>query len=112
MLKWTGEDARQGTVRGSRVHTCTPVKHFLVIFGGLNHRVRYNDVWIYDTKNKAWTELRVEASEAEVPAPRAHHAATVVGDKLYVFGGYGGHGKAYDDMYVLDFEPLWRNRRR
>ena len=29
--------------------------------------------------------------------------ATVVGDKLYVFGGYGGHGKAYDDMYVLDF---------
>ena len=103
MLKWTGEIAGKGPSARSR-HTCTPVEHFLVIFGGLNHRVRYNDVWIYDTKNKAWTELRVEASEAEdVPAPRAHHAATVVGDKLYVFGGYGGHGKAYDDMYVLDF---------
>ena len=64
VLKWTGEIAGKGPSARSR-HTCTPVKHFLVIFGGLNHRVRYNDLWIYDTKNKAWTELRVEASEAE-----------------------------------------------
>ena len=81
------------------------VKHCLVFFGGLNHRVRYNDVWIYDTKQQVWTELKVSAKDTaeDVPPPRAHHGATLVDDRLFVFGGYGGHGKAYDDMYILDF---------
>ena len=41
-------------------HTCTVVKHFLVVFGGLNHRERYSDVWIYDTKTRTWAEILCE----------------------------------------------------
>jgi dynein heavy chain, axonemal len=84
-------------------HTCTVVKHFLVFFGGLNHRTRYADVWVYDTKKKEWTELQCEGGEEDVPSPRAHHSATLVGEQLFIFGGYGGHGKSSNELFVLDF---------
>ena len=64
------------------------VKHCLVFFGGLNHRVRYNDVWIYDTKQQVWTELKVSAKDTaeDVPPPRAHQrrhdVAVLVRDRV------------------------------
>ena len=106
LLNWTGEIKTPGAGPSARSrHTCTAVKHFLVVVGGLNHRTRYNDVWVFDTKAKVWTELLCEAKDVEdgVPSPRAHHTATLVGDQLFVFGGYGGHGKSCDDLFVLDF---------
>ena len=103
LLNWTGEVGGAGPSPRSR-HTCTAVKHFLVVVGGLNHRVRHNDVWIFDTKQKKWTELKVQAKDAEdIPSPRAHHTATLVGNQLFLFGGYAGHGKSCDDLHVLDF---------
>jgi len=39
------------------------------------------------------------------PSPRGAHTATLIGDKVWVFGGYGGVGYArrdFNDMYTLD----------
>jgi len=79
------------------------IKHLLLVFGGLNHRERYSDVWVYDTKTKKWSELAVEG---EAPAARAHHTATLIGDQVFVFGGYGGHGKSYNELAVLDLGTM------
>ncbi|CAD7704939.1 unnamed protein product [Ostreobium quekettii] len=69
-----------------------------LIFGGINKRQRYNDVWVFDWKTKAWSQPAVEGTP---PAPRAHFTATKFFDKVFIFGGYGGHGEVYDDLWLL-----------
>lgn len=73
----------------------------LVIFGGLDKRKRYNDIWRFNTNDKKWT--CVEA-EGPAPEPRAHFTATKFFDKVFVFGGYGGNGQVYADMWILHIE--------
>lgn len=55
----------------------------------------------YDPATRAWTAL------APLPAPRSSHDAVVIGDKLYVVGGWTlagpGGGKWLDDALVFDF---------
>jgi hypothetical protein len=46
----------------------------------------------------SWSQAYVAGSS---PAARSRHTATVVGSKLYVFGG-GDDSRVYNDLYVLD----------
>eukprot|EP00955_Chlamydomonas_euryale_P009188 98566-Chlamydomonas_euryale.AAC.2 len=76
----------------------------LLIFGGLNKRTRYNDVWVLDMDepHKEWKQVEVAADEEHgCPEPRAHFTATRFGQMVFVFGGYGGYGQVYNDMWVL-----------
>ncbi len=70
----------------------------LLIFGGLNKRVRYNDVWVFNYDDKAWTCVEAVGT---APEPRAHFTATRFGSRIFVFGGYGGSGQVYNEMWVL-----------
>lgn len=75
----------------------------LLVFGGLDQRLRYNDVWLLDVESKTWTKVEVEG---EVPMARAHHTATLHGPKILIFGGYGGNGQALSDLVALNIgEP-------
>ncbi|CAM9508868.1 unnamed protein product, partial [Phaeothamnion confervicola] len=59
---------------------------------------------------RSWRVVPQNASNplAEVPGPRSGSASVVVGNKLYMFGGYGGNGRL-DDFYEFDFVTrLWR----
>ena len=50
---------------------------------------------------------RNQANPAGGPSPRANTSATLIGNKIYVFGGHGGLNfsrKAFDDMYTFDIE--------
>jgi N-acetylneuraminic acid mutarotase len=41
----------------------------------------------------------------DVPKARAYHSATVVDDKIYIFGGMineGTYSTYFDDMHVID----------
>ena len=71
-------------------------------FGGLGYQHRYNDTWSFDISTRKWTELQCTGS---IPSPRVGHAAVLVDDAMYVFGGlstdegqYLGH---MDDLYAL-----------
>jgi N-acetylneuraminic acid mutarotase len=62
----------------------------------------------YDPATGEWTDL------APLPDPRSSHDAAMLGDKLYVFGGWklegGGDGKWHDIGCVYDFaaeNPKW-----
>ena len=75
-------------------------KKRLLIFGGIDHRKRFNDLWVLDVSTWKWSQPAVTG---EAPKPRAHHTMSVVNNnKLYLFGGYGGHGKVFGDVFVLD----------
>ena len=97
----------------------------LLIFGGFrNENMRLNDLWIFDVVKWGWSQPNKEHNkEASVPnamnmtawpncpSPRGGHSATVFGDYIYIFGGYGGYGysrRDLDDLYVLDtLEWTW-----
>jgi dynein heavy chain len=102
-------------------HTTTRFGTKLVVFGGFqDDSKRFNDVWVLDTNAYKWTQPIKLKSESEIspdtslrnrlgpsPFPRGEHASAKVGEKLYVFGGYGGHGYArrdFNDLYALHTE--------
>jgi N-acetylneuraminic acid mutarotase len=67
-------------------HTATVIgEGKILVFGGLDRRKRYNDVWVLDTMQKTWTCV---VPEGKAPSPRAHHSATLVDNVLWVLGGY------------------------
>lgn len=70
----------------------------LLVFGGLNKRVRYNDVWLLNHEEKTWTAVEVGGT---APEPRAHFTATRFGNRVFIYGGYGGSGQVYNEMWVL-----------
>jgi dynein heavy chain len=91
----------------------------IFIFGGYHSSdQRLNDVWIFDSVGRQWHQPNPEHNaEAQiphqltnivwpnVPSPRAGHSATLVGDNIYIFGGYGGMGysrRDLDDLYIFN----------
>jgi hypothetical protein len=66
-------------------------------FGGAGRHC-YNDTWSFDITTRKWTELRCTGS---VPFARASHAAVLVGDIMYVFGG-----RTIDGTYLGDLAAL------
>lgn len=64
-------------------------------FGGTDGQYHYNDTWCYDTNTQIWVEL---SCIGYIPVPREGHAATLVDDVMYVFGGRGVDGKDLEDL--------------
>jgi dynein heavy chain len=88
-------------------HTANCIKETQVlIFGGIGEKTRFNDCAILDTESEvpAWHD---PAPTGVAPSPRSYHTATVLKDKIYIFGGYGGHGmrrQNFNDLHVLDLQ--------
>ena len=67
----------------------------------LANKKKFHSVQLRQARAHAGTSrLQVEG---EAPPSRAHHSATLIGNKLYIWGGYGGHGRTYADLWILDF---------
>lgn len=64
-------------------------------FGGTDCQYHYNDTWVFDTTTNTWTELTCIGF---IPSPREGHAASLVDDVIYVFGGRGVDGKDLGDL--------------
>ncbi|TFK30826.1 hypothetical protein FA15DRAFT_579721 [Coprinopsis marcescibilis] len=64
-------------------------------FGGTDGSYHYNDTWSFDLKTGRWTELQCIGF---IPSPREGHAAALVDDVIYVFGGRGVDGKDLNDL--------------
>ncbi|XP_063303285.1 host cell factor 2 isoform X1 [Pelobates fuscus] len=59
----------------------------LYIFGGMSGS-RLDDLWELDIETMTWTSSEVKGP---VPLPRSLHTANVIGNKMYVFGGWTPH---------------------
>ena len=97
-------------------------------FGGFYSSTnRLNDVHIFDTVSMSWVQPLDAQSEftprgnhmptkdawPSTPTPRGGHSANIIGDEMYVFGGYGGQGysrRDFNDRFVLELENdfKWR----
>ncbi|KAI0756782.1 hypothetical protein C8Q80DRAFT_1224263 [Daedaleopsis nitida] len=70
-------------------HTCVAYRNELIVFGGTDGRYHYNDTWAFDFSSKTWSEL---SCTGYIPCQREGHAAALVDDIMYVFGGRGVDG--------------------
>lgn len=64
-------------------------------FGGTNGTQWFNDVWSYDPRQVAWTQLDCIGY---IPAPREGHSAALVNDVMYIFGGRTEDGTDLGDL--------------
>eukprot|EP00282_Hemiselmis_andersenii_P033114 CAMPEP_0169473832 /NCGR_PEP_ID=MMETSP1042-20121227/25923_1 /TAXON_ID=464988 /ORGANISM="Hemiselmis andersenii, Strain CCMP1180" /LENGTH=751 /DNA_ID=CAMNT_0009587801 /DNA_START=155 /DNA_END=2407 /DNA_ORIENTATION=- len=82
----------------------------LMIFGGIGEKTRYADCAILDTESEVptWQDPQPQGMG---PSPRSYHTATKCGERVYIFGGYGGQGmrrQNFNDLHVLDVtNNLW-----
>ncbi|XP_048011499.1 host cell factor 2 isoform X1 [Megalobrama amblycephala] len=66
----------------------------LYIFGGMcGHRL--NDLWQLDIETMTWS---LPPTRGQPPLPRSLHTSNVIGNKLYVFGGWVPVGEAEEAL--------------
>lgn len=76
-------------------HTIVSFNEKLYLFGGTNGEHWFNDVWSYDPRTNIWTQ---QDCIGFIPKEREGHAAAIVGDVMYIFGGRTDEGVDLGDL--------------
>nr|NP_726567.2 host cell factor, isoform F [Drosophila melanogaster]AAN06530.2 host cell factor, isoform F [Drosophila melanogaster] len=90
----------------------------LLIYGGMSG-CRLGDLWLLETDSMTWSKPK---TSGEAPLPRSLHSSTMIGNKMYVFGGWvplvindsksttEREWKCTNTLAVLDLETMtWEN---
>ena len=75
---------------------------FLYVFGGAADSTLPNDLHCYDLDSQVWSII-IPASTSHVPSGRLFHAASVIRDAMYIFGGTIDNNVRSGDMYRFQF---------
>jgi N-acetylneuraminic acid mutarotase len=78
----------------------------LYLFGGTDGSYHYNDTWSYDLATGEWVEI---SCIGYIPHPREGHAAAIVDDVMYVFGGRDVNGKDLGDLAAFRITSEYRS---
>ncbi|KRZ37152.1 Kelch domain-containing protein 3, partial [Trichinella pseudospiralis] len=94
-------------------HTCCVYGSMMIIFGGFVEYTQQfsNDVFILDLDTFIWRKPNVTGTP---PIWRDFHTATVIGDRMYVFGGRSDEAAPYHsnveryptDLFYLDLSTF------
>uniref|UniRef100_A0A7S3QKW4 ACB domain-containing protein n=1 Tax=Dunaliella tertiolecta TaxID=3047 RepID=A0A7S3QKW4_DUNTE len=82
----------------------------LVILGGHIKSKDANSplpVRIYHTSCNAWEVVQASGTS---PSPRGGHSSSLVGNKLYIFGGEDASRRALGDLHILDLPSMMWER--
>ena len=65
----------------------------------------YNDVHVLTLDGSAWHQppARCAPAPCSLPAPREGHTASLVGSKLWIYGGVGRVGRSYTGLTHLAY---------
>jgi N-acetylneuraminic acid mutarotase len=85
-------------------HTAVVIKTDLIFFGGHHYSgggkfTYYNDTTVLDLETNTWHVVKCGGTK---PSPRYGHTASVIGNRMYIFGGKGPDEKLYNDIFFLD----------
>ena len=82
----------------SPLPSTSPLVIMFCRFGGRGGPHVFNDTWSFNISTRKWTELQCTGS---VPSPGVGHAAVLVDDIMFVFGG-----RTIDGTYLGDLTAL------
>jgi N-acetylneuraminic acid mutarotase len=75
------------------------------MFGGEFQGNKLDEFWTFDITRETWSQINVLGTR---PLARSHHASTVIGNILFVWGGAGDSG-ALGDFYSYNTDSNeWR----
>ena len=77
----------------------------IILFGGADDVMAYNDVHVLSLDGTVWhtPPTRCAPAPCLLPTPREGHSASLVGTKLWVYGGVGRVGRAYTGLTHLAY---------
>lgn len=90
-------------------HSACIIKTKMFVFGGKGPDcLKYNDTWIFDTKNLLWSQVNVkEDIDSLPPLARSGHSMLTYRGKLVVFGGMQQVLQEMSDLSL--FDPRYRS---
>eukprot|EP01080_Neovahlkampfia_damariscottae_P005360 gene5360-9168_t len=74
----------------------------LILYGGSNWTLFFSSVFIYNLDKAEWREI---ITDGEIPEPRIWHTSSIIGLKMYIFGG-GNEKSLFKSIYSLDLFQL------
>ncbi|XP_026187799.1 host cell factor 1b isoform X2 [Mastacembelus armatus] len=74
----------------------------LIIYGGMSG-CRLGDLWVLNIDSLTWSKPTLSGT---APLPRSLHSATIINNKMYVFGGWVP--LVMDDVKVATHEKEWK----
>ncbi|XP_017775634.1 PREDICTED: leucine-zipper-like transcriptional regulator 1 [Nicrophorus vespilloides] len=83
-------------------HTMVAFDRHLYVFGGAADNTLSNDLHCFDLDSQTWSVV-LPAAESIVPSGRLFHAAAVVGDAMFIFGGTVDNNVRSGEMYRFQF---------
>ncbi|XP_022913249.1 leucine-zipper-like transcriptional regulator 1 homolog [Onthophagus taurus] len=83
-------------------HTMVAFDRHLYVFGGAADSTLSNDLHCFDLDTQTWS-IVLPSLESIVPSGRLFHAAAVVGNAMYIFGGTIDNNVRSCEMYRFQF---------
>uniref|UniRef100_A0A3Q3F849 Leucine zipper like post translational regulator 1 n=1 Tax=Labrus bergylta TaxID=56723 RepID=A0A3Q3F849_9LABR len=102
-------------------HTMVAFDRHLYVVGGAADNTLPNELHCYDVDSQSW-EVIHPSVDSEMPSGRLFHAAAVIQDAMYIFGGTVDNNVRSGEMYRFqfscypkctlheDYGKLWENR--
>uniref|UniRef100_A0A8B9JPP2 Leucine-zipper-like transcription regulator 1 n=1 Tax=Astyanax mexicanus TaxID=7994 RepID=A0A8B9JPP2_ASTMX len=105
-------------------HTMVAFDRHLYVFGGAADNTLPNELHCYDVDSQTWEVIQIYVKNVKRPMPsgRLFHAAAVIHDAMYIFGGTVDNNVRSGEMYRFqfscypkctlheDYGKLWENR--
>lgn len=79
-------------------HSMVAFDRHLYVFGGAADATLSNDLHCFDLDSQTWTVV-LPNPDSFVPSGRLFHAAAVVGDAMFIFGGTVDNNVRSGEMY-------------
>ncbi|XP_012940916.1 leucine-zipper-like transcriptional regulator 1 [Aplysia californica] len=86
-------------------HTMVAFDRHLYVFGGATGQTLPNELHCFDLDSQTWsiTEPARQGDTPQIPAGRLFHAAGVVGEAMYIFGGTIDNNVRSGEIYRFQF---------
>ncbi|XP_068508918.1 rab9 effector protein with kelch motifs [Syngnathus scovelli] len=92
-----------GVTLRTRGHSSVAVKDNIYVYGGTLGGIATDDLMVFNTVSYTWTPVKTSGSP---PPAMFGQGCALVGDQVFMFGGYGDSGEFCKDIHVLNIENL------
>ncbi|XP_012141205.1 leucine zipper like transcription regulator 1 isoform X2 [Megachile rotundata] len=83
-------------------HTMVSFDRHLYVFGGAADSTLTNDLHCYDLDTQTWNII-LPSADSQVPSGRLFHAAAVIGEAMFIFGGTVDNNVRSGETYRFQF---------